>query len=66
MTHKEIYDMFQKLHPLYCKEGQIWYPNGRNSIRLPIIQGVEFVFTFHNNRTWSFETIDSYKKCRIR
>lgn len=62
MTHKEVYNMFARLFPLYSEGALTWFPNGRNSIRIRIDKNMEFIFTFHNNRTWSFETLDSWMK----
>lgn len=66
MTHKQVYEMFQRLHPLYASGNQTWYPNGRNSIRIQVLKEMCFIFTFHNNRKWAFETDESYNKCRIK
>lgn len=65
MTHKAVYEMFQRLHPLYCSETLTWYPNGINSIKIEVLKDMIFVFTFNNNKTWSFETLKSYDKFRI-
>ena len=64
MTHKAVYEMFQRLHPLYCCEALTWYPNGRNSIKIKIIEDMIFVFTYHNAKTWSFETEKSSEDYR--
>lgn len=65
MRHVDVYEMFTKLHPLYCG-GYTWFPHGRNTIRIKFIENLEFVFTYHNNRCWSFETLQMYNKYRIK
>lgn len=38
----------------------MWFPNGRNSIRIRQKNGQEFIFTYHSQKDWKFETITSF------
>ena len=60
MTHLAIYEQFKKIFPMYVKSKNEWFPNGKNAIRISLGDGMDFVFTFKNNRNFNFETIDSF------
>lgn len=63
MTHDRIFKAFKLyMKPLMDCEFAMWFPNGRNSVRLRKKNGQEFVFTYHSPKDWKFETIDSYIK----
>ena len=66
MNHKEVYKKFEVLLPLYCCGSLKWYADGKNAIRIVVMKGLEFIFTFHNNSCWSFETIKSHEKYRFK
>ena len=61
MTHNEIYGIFEKLFPMYAEGVVDYFSNGKDSIRIRIGDLYQdFVFTFHSNKDWKFETIDSF------
>lgn len=63
MSHKEIYKWFELYFPIYAGDRvEVWFPNGKNSIRIRQINKQEFVFTYHSNKKWKFETLDSFLK----
>ncbi len=66
MRHVDVHEMFTRLFPMYSAGKYTWYPNGRNTIRIKIIENIEFIFTYHNNRCWSFETLPMYNKYRVK
>ena len=73
MTHKDVHEMFTRLFPMYSAGEYTWYPSGRNTIRIKIIENIyrgleriEFIFTYHTNKCWSFETLTMYNKYRIK
>ncbi len=37
-----------------------WFPNGKNSIRVRIDGGSDFVFTYNNWTDWCYETVESH------
>ena len=49
MGHSEVMKWFEK-----------YFPDGRNSIRIRQKNGQEFIFTYHSQKDWRFETITSF------
>lgn len=63
MVHNEIIKKLELILPAYSGESiTVWFPNGKNSIRIRKKDGNEFIFTYNNKNNWKFETIDSYIK----
>lgn len=67
MSHSKIYDAFQDLFPNYINEGVVYFPTGKNSIRLRGVDGYhlyrqELVFTYFDKRNWRLETVDQFIK----
>lgn len=61
MSHKEVLGWFEMYFPHYAGERiSVWFPNGKNSIRIRQVNGQEFVFTFNNYKDWRFETLTSF------
>lgn len=65
MLHDDVYKQFKLYFPRFSKKIIQWFPNGKNSIRVRRMDGYDFVFTFYDEDTWSFETVDSFIK-RLR
>lgn len=66
MKHKDVHEMFTRLFPMYSAGKYTWYPSGRNTIRIKIIENIEFIFTYYTNKCWSFETLPMYNKYRVK
>ena len=60
MKHEEVYKYFQTQFPNYDKYVNEWFPNGKNSVRVRIQGGSDFIFTYNNWMDWCFETVASY------
>lgn len=60
MVHTEVYKRFNDILPQDSKHVEAWFPNGRNSIRLRMLNKREYVFTYNDSKDWHFETIKSY------
>lgn len=65
MTHPEVYRRFKDLFPEFVNQNLVWYPNGRNSIRIrhaidDILLGSDLIFSCDENESWRFETVDSF------
>lgn len=62
MSHSEIMKWFEYYFPDYSRNRvDVWFPNGRNSIRIRQKNGQEFIFTYHSQKKdWRFETITSF------
>lgn len=65
MAHTQIIKIFKLKFPLYDGQLKEWFPNGKNSVRVRLKNGQEFVFTHKAPNDWCFETIDSFIK-RLR
>ena len=60
MTQKEVYKAFELFFPQYTEHINVWFPNGKNSIRIRLANGNEFIFTCDSKGDWRFETLDSF------
>ena len=61
MTHKDVLKMYEHYFPNHAGERiSIWFPNGKNSIRVREVNGQEFVFTFNSHKDWRFETLTAF------
>jgi hypothetical protein len=65
MTHLQVINIFKSKFSLYSNHIKEWFPNGKNSVRIRLKNGQEFVFTHNTPSDWCFETIDSFIK-RLR
>lgn len=62
MVHNEVFKHFKSLFPTISENAQLWFPNGKNSIRVRQNDGREFVFTYSSQNDWRFETSDYFIK----
>lgn len=60
MTHAQVYEKFKEHLPDQEKDVKVYFPNGRNSIRIRKENGLEYIFTINEPRFWKFETIDQF------
>ncbi|HKL79278.1 MAG TPA: methionyl-tRNA synthetase [Mobilitalea sp.] len=61
MSHNEVYKWFNLYFGQYSGiNTELWFPNGKNSIRIRQTNKQEFVFTCNSPKDWKFETIKSY------
>lgn len=60
MSPNNVYDYFKICFPTYAESVETWFPNGKNRIRVRLINKYDFIFTYNNNRDWCFETVDSF------
>ena len=61
MSHSEVMKWFENYFPDYSGDRiDVWFQNGRNSIRIRQKNGQEFIFTYHSQKDWRFETITSF------
>lgn len=62
MVHREIFNTFKKLMPIYGDKTVEWSPHGYNKIRVRLATKEDFIFTWFNDKSWRFETLKSYLK----
>lgn len=71
MSHKQLFELFRRMFPDQVKDTIIYFPNGKNSIRLrgfgdyPFF-GQDFVFSYDGKEDWRLETVDSYLKWAMK
>lgn len=67
MTHNEVFKWFELYFELFAGDRvAVWFPNGKNSIRVRQQNDAEFIFTFNDNRDWKFETVNSFTKQKTK
>lgn len=67
MTHKDIWEIFKILFPMYSTAATQYFSNGKHSIRIRIsTMNQDFVFTYHDKKEWRFETVDIYAKSLVK
>lgn len=62
MVHSQVIKMFSLKFPMYDGQRKEWFSNGKNSVRVRLKNGQEFVFTYNAPNDWRFETVDSFIK----
>ena len=62
MSNKDIFMVFKDMFPFYIPDVQMWFPNGKNSIRVRMDNNSERMFTYNNDKDWRLETAKSYFK----
>lgn len=62
MVANLIFEIFMTLFPTFGEHATMWFPNGKNGIRVRIDDGHEFIFTYDGKDDWSLETIGRYVK----
>ena len=63
MSHSEVLKRFEAYFPNLSGDAMdVWFANGKNSIRVRLRNRQEFIFTFHGDKDWKLETIESFMK----
>lgn len=62
MTHDDVHKCAVELFPQYLEKEEIWFANGKSSIRVRLIDGREFIFTCYDKQDYRFETVKSFMK----
>lgn len=60
MTHENVLMYFKTYFPNVSECIDEWFPNGKDSIRVRMSYGEDFIFTCHDKSDWCYETLDSY------
>ena len=60
MLQEEVFHQLSRYFPEYYENTKEWFPNGKDSIRVRLYSGSDFVFTYHSDNDWCFETVDSH------
>ena len=63
MAHADILKIFERMFRSYAgTKIAVWFPNGRNSIRIRHNNKREYIFTYFGPSDWKFETVESFLK----
>lgn len=62
MTHKNVFEVFNKMFPGWRGMSETWYPYGNATIKIRMRNKSEYVFAYFNDRHWKLETIESFGK----
>ena len=62
MSSKDIFAIFKTMFPSYAQDAEMWYPNGKASIRIRMKNRSERIFTYLYDKEWRFETAKIYLK----
>ena len=62
MLHKNILDNFKIIFPHYAGSIDVWFPSGKDKIRVRLSNGHEFIFSYMNESDWCLETVDRFIK----
>lgn len=65
MTHRQVYGLFCDIFPNNFDENTIYFPNGKNSVRIRGVIGLynirmDYVFTYIDKTRWRLETVDLF------
>ena len=66
MLQREVFDKFKFYCPKFAEVSEMWFPNGKNSIRVRLNNRKEVVFTFNSELDWRFETVESFMKSMVK
>lgn len=66
MTANQVYESFKRMFPGYVNDQIVYFPNGKNSIRIRGVKDFddgEIIFTVTNNQTeWKLESVRNFIK----
>lgn len=62
MLHTKVYGYFKDYLPAQAEKADVYFPNGKNSIRIRNKDGSEFIFTCLSPKDWCYETLNIYIK----
>ena len=61
MTHKKVYDIFERLFPFIANSTKEWFECGRNCIRIRCsLYNEELVFSYYSKKNWKLEPLDNF------
>lgn len=69
ITHNKVYEYFKLYFPQYSADVSMWFPNGKNSVRVRVLRdnnSQDFVFTYGGKTNWCFETVNSHIKKMLK
>lgn len=64
MNHKELMEKYMEMFGFDYGDVELWFPNGKGSIRVRYNNKVELVFTYYGPNNWRLETVKEFLKNR--
>lgn len=64
MTHKKVFECFNRMFPGWRESTEIWFPYGNSMIKIRLRNKMEFVFTYFSEKNWNLETLDRFSERR--
>ena len=62
VLQEKVYCKFKSMFPDMAQSIAVWFPNGRDSIRIRDINKHELIFTYHSDTDWRLETVNKFLK----
>ena len=62
VLQEKVYCKFKSMFPDMGKYTAMWFPNGRDSIRIRDVNKHELIFTYHGVTDWRLETVNEFLK----
>lgn len=60
MLHEDICKKFESMFPQYSRYIVDWFLNGKDSVRIRLSTGSDFILTYRDWMYWRFETVESF------
>lgn len=60
MIHDDIYKEFLVNFPFYKNKIEHWFPAGKDTIRIRLLDNSEYIFTYHSPLNLRLETVESF------
>lgn len=62
MVHNEVFKKFKEKANVSERIIDCWFPNGKNSIRVRLINKADMVFTYTDDKHWELEEVTEFIK----
>ena len=60
MTHESLFYKFREMTIYKDDDILMWFPNGKNCIRVRMSDLSDVVFTYQSEKIWKIESMESY------
>lgn len=64
MTHKKVFECFNRMFPGWRGSIEAWFPYGNSMIKIRLNNKMEFIFTYFSENNWKLETLDRFSERR--
>ena len=60
MAHKDVLSIFKRNFEELYSRITVWFPCGKDCVRIRFANGDEIMFTYHGEKDWCLESVNSY------